>query len=258
MMKHCIMHSGWKTQLLLCAGHKRTALLKADYINTNLEICFFFRMLLERKHRSSDKPLPLPLPLCFRGWSEFFQVQCESRCRSSSVCNYCRSDCFSLKGCIQALELRLFQTNECSEKQIQGLCVLWMLISMISLIRTFSHTHTHTHTLSQGNYINSKQSTEVYRLSNYSINVVIMLSNLKSGDIVSVPDYLQSALSLQLHTWIIYYLLFCLFFCCHSLLLREWAQQIYAWLLIVQSLTHKVLISTQQNRSAELQTINHW
>lgn len=65
--------------------------------------------------------------------------------------------------------------------------------------RAFSaHTYKHTHW--QQNYINSGHSPETYRLSNYCIQVLITLSNLKSGGIVLAANYLESLLSLQLQT----------------------------------------------------------
>lgn len=134
----------------MCAAHKRTGttlsskhLFMSDY--TNLELCCFFlfffllHMLLERKHRSSD--LPLPLPLSFGGWSECLRVQCEAHCHSGSVCNYCRSHCFTLKGCIQALELRLSRRLNAMKNRKGARGYQGMLILMVSLITGhFLHT----------------------------------------------------------------------------------------------------------------------
>lgn len=94
----------------------------------------------------------------FGGWSECLKVQCESHCHSGGVCNYCRSHCFTLKGCIQAPELRLSSRLNAMKNRKRACGYLGALILMISLITGhFLHTHTHTHL--QRNCIHSRQST---------------------------------------------------------------------------------------------------
>lgn len=100
MMKSCIMHVGWKTQLPLCAAHKRMGMTRSskhlfmsDYNSQTWKCVFFFPHL---------PPLLLPfffLPLIW------FREQCETHCCSSVYCNYYRSHCLTLKGCVQVVEL---------------------------------------------------------------------------------------------------------------------------------------------------------
>lgn len=87
------------TVAIVCSTQKDgdDALLKASvYVRlqfTNLEMCVFFPYL---------PPLLLPfffLPLIW------FREQCETHCCSSVYCNYYRSHCLTLKGCVQVVEL---------------------------------------------------------------------------------------------------------------------------------------------------------
>lgn len=127
------MRVRWKTQLPLCAAHKRTgmALSSKQITHTQTWKCVFFRFLFVFFFSMCCLKESAGLQIClcrccrfsFRGWSESFREQRESHCHSSSVCNYCRSHCFSLKGCIHVLELRLFYMTESNEKHKQYVCV---------------------------------------------------------------------------------------------------------------------------------------